>query len=145
MSDPYEAHRGHIPESYLDILEKPAFAHIATISDAGWPHVSPMWVDHDGDEAILLNTLRGRRKERNLRANPRSMVSVADPDNPYRYLTVRGQAMLTEDGADDHIDALANKYLNADEYPHHDEEAEPRVIVRIPADHVITRGRSADR
>ncbi len=145
MSDPYEVHRGRIPEAYLDILEKQSFAYVATISDQGWPHVSPMWVDHDGNEAVLLNTLRGRRKERNLRSNPRTMVSVADPDNPYRYLTVRGRATLTEDGADGHIDRLAQKYLDTDTYPHHDEEAESRVIVRIPASHVITRGRSADR
>ena len=145
MSEEYDVHHGSIPESYLDIVEKRAIGHIATISQSGWPHVNPVWVDHDQGTALLVNTRRGRQKDRNLRRDPRVMVSIADPDNPYRYLTVRGQATLTETGAKAHIDALAQKYLDVEEYPHHDEEAEPRVIVRIPAEHVITRGRSTDR
>lgn len=145
MSDPFETHRGTIPESYRDVLGKEAFGHLVTLGPDGWPHSTPVWVDHDGGAAVLLNTLRGRRKERDLRRDPRATVSVLDPDNPYRYLAVRGRVTLTEEGAADHIDELARKYLDADEYPHHDEEDRPRVIVRIPADHVITRGRSADR
>ena len=94
---------------------------------------------------MLANTLTGRRKERNLRRDPRTMVSIVDPENPYRYLAVRGRAELIEEGAANHIDELARKYLDADEYPHHDEEEGSRVILRIPADHVIARGRSADR
>ena len=145
MSDPHDVHHGSIPSSYLDIVEKRSIGHIATISPSGWPHVNPVWVDHEDGEYLLVNTLRGRQKDTNLQRDPRAMVSIADPDNPYRYLTVRGRAQLTEEGADAHIDTLANKYLDLQRYPHHDEEEESRVIVRIPAEHVITRGRSEER
>ena len=141
MSDPFETHSGTIPESYRDILEKPSFAHLATTSQSGWPQSSPVWVDHEDGEAILLNTRKGRQKERNIRDDPRVSVSVVDPEDPYRYLAVRGEATLTEEGATEHIDELAQKYLGVEEYPHHDEEDEPRVIIRIPAEHVIIRGR----
>lgn len=145
MSDPFDVHRGSIPESYRDILEKESFAHVATVNPDGTIHNTPVWVDHDGGAAVLINTLRGQRKERNLRRNPDTTISATDSENPYRYLSVRGQATLSTEGADDHIDALTAQYLDAETYPHHDEEDEPRVIVRIPADHAITRGRSGDR
>lgn len=145
MTDPFETHRGQIPESYLDILEKQSFGHIATVGPDGWPHTSPVWVDHEDGTHVVANTLKGRKKERNLRSNPRTMVSVYDPENPYRYLAVRGEATLTEDGATEHIDELARTYLDVEEYPHHDEEDEPRVCIRIPATFVVARGRSKDR
>ncbi len=139
MSDPARIHEGTIPDAYLEILEKEAFGHVATLESDGAPQTSPVWVDHDDGEALLFNTLRGRRKERNLRADPRVAVSVTDPDDPYRYLMVRGEATLTKDGAREHIDELAREYLGVEEYPHHDEEDAPRVIVRVPADRVVTR------
>jgi len=145
VSDPYDVHRGSIPEAYLDVLETRSFGHLATINPDGTIHNTPVWTDHDGREAALINTLRGRRKERNLRRTPEATLSVTDPGNPYRYLSVRGEVSLTEDGADNHIDDLAARYLDADAYPHHDEEDTPRVIVRIPADRVVARGRSQDR
>ncbi|QCJ47545.1 PPOX class F420-dependent oxidoreductase [Haloprofundus sp. MHR1] len=129
-----------IPTSHVDILEKKSFAHIATTLPDGTPQVTPVWVDHDDREAILINTARGRRKEKNIRKNPDVGVSVLDPDDPYRYVSVRGRATLTEEGAVDHIDELAEKYMGVDEYPHHGDESGPRVIVRIPADHVVTSG-----
>ncbi|PSQ07004.1 hypothetical protein BRC97_04870 [Halobacteriales archaeon QS_6_71_20] len=67
-------------------------------------------------------------------------VSVLDPEDPYRYVSVRGEAELTEEGADDHIDALARRHMNVDEYPHHGEESDARVIVRVPTDRVVTGG-----
>ncbi len=137
----FETYEGRIPESHRDILEKRSFGHVATLGSDGHPHSSPVWVDHDDGEAVLINTVRGRAKERNVRADPRVSISVADPDDPYRYVTVRGRATLTEAGAVDHIDELARQYLDVEAYPHHDEEAEPRVIVRIPADRVVARGR----
>lgn len=139
MSDPARTHEGTIPDPYVDVLEKEAFGHVATLESDGRPQTSPVWVDHDDSEALIFNTLRGRRKERNLREDPRVAVSVTDPDDPYRYLMVRGEATLTEDGAEEHIDELAQAYLGVDEYPHHDEEDASRVIVRVPADHVVTR------
>jgi len=139
MGDPFETHRGQIPATYRGVLEKRSIGHIATVGPEGWPHSSPVWVDNEDGEAVLVNTLRGRRKERNLRENSRAVISIVDPEDPYRYLTVRGRATLTEDGAGEHVDQLARKYLDVDAYPHHDEEPEPRVIVRIPAEYVITR------
>jgi PPOX class probable F420-dependent enzyme len=145
VSDPFEIHRGAVPEPYRDVFEKRSFAHVATINPDGSPNTTPVWVDHDGGTHVLINTLRGRRKERNLRRNPTVSLSVTDPDNPYRYVEVSGEATLTQEGAADHIDRLARKYLDAETYPHHDEEDEPRVTVRIPAERVVTRGRSQDR
>ncbi|WP_222919686.1 PPOX class F420-dependent oxidoreductase [Natrinema sp. SYSU A 869] len=137
----FETHSGRVPESHRDILEKQAFGHLATNDSDGHPHSSPVWVDHDDGEAVLINTLRGRTKERNIRTNPEVSISIVDPDDPYRYVSVRGHATLSEDGANDHADELARQYLDVEEYPHHDEEDEPRVIVRIPAEHVVARGR----
>jgi PPOX class probable F420-dependent enzyme len=129
-----------IPESHRDIFEKESFAHFATVIPDGTPHVTPVWVDHEDGEYVLINTARGRRKEKNVKANPKVGVSVLDPDDPYRYVSVRGEAELTEEGAVEHIDKLAQRYMDVDEYPHHGDESGPRVIVRIPADNVVTSG-----
>jgi PPOX class probable F420-dependent enzyme len=129
-----------IPESHVDIFERESYAHLATVMPDGTPHVTPVWVDHEDRECVLVNTARGRRKERNIRRNPKVGLSVLDPDDPYRYVSVRGEAELTEEGATAHIDELARRYFGVDEYPHHGEESGPRVIVRIPADTVTTSG-----
>lgn len=129
-----------IPESHVDIFESEAFGHLATRMPDGTPQVTPVWVDHEEREYVLVNTARTRQKERNLRRDPRAGLSVTDPEDPYRYVSVRGEAELTEAGADAHIDALARRYMDVEEYPHHGEEAGPRVVVRIPTDHVVTSG-----
>jgi len=129
-----------IPESHADVFESESFAHLATVMPDGTPHVTPVWVDHDDREAVLVNTARGRRKERNVRRNPEVGVSVLDPTDPYRYVSVRGEAELIEEGAKEHIDELARQYMDREEYPHHGEESGPRVIVRIPAEEVVTSG-----
>ena len=129
-----------IPESHVDILEAESFAHVSTIMPDGTPQSTPVWVDHDDREAVLINTARGRRKEKNIRRNPKVSVSVCDPADPYRYVAVRGEAELVEEGAKAHIDELARRYMDVDEYPHHGEESGSRVIVRIPAENVVTSG-----
>jgi PPOX class probable F420-dependent enzyme len=129
-----------IPASHRDIFERESFAHFATVMPDGTPQVTPVWVDHEDGEFVLVNTARGRRKEKNVRRNPKVGVSVLDPDDPYRYVSVRGEAELTEEGAVEHIDKLAQRYMGVEEYPHHGEESGPRVIVRIPADDVVTSG-----
>ena len=78
-----------IPESHIDILAAESYAHLSTVMPDGTPQVTPVWVDHDGREAILLNTARGRQNELNNQANPKLGVSVHDPDDPYRYVSVR--------------------------------------------------------
>jgi PPOX class probable F420-dependent enzyme len=102
-----------IPDNMMDLFERKAFAHVATVMPDGSPQVTPVWIDYDG-KYILFNTSRGRQKDRNLRRDPHVALSIMDPDNAYRYLGVRGRVVEeTEDGADAHIDKLANKYTGA--------------------------------
>ncbi len=129
-----------IPSAFADLFERPTIAHFATVMPDGTPQVTPVWIDREGDR-LLVNTARGRRKERNVRANPRVGLSLVDPDDPYRYLSVRGEVEdVTTEGAIEHIDALAGRYMGLEEYPHHDEESGERVIVRIRPDRVVTGG-----
>ena len=81
-----------IPESHRDILEKRAFAHVATVDADGAPQVTPVWVDFDG-EHVLINSQRGRKKDRNMRERAEVGISVLDPDNPYRYLGLQGRVV----------------------------------------------------
>ncbi|MBC7172922.1 MAG: PPOX class F420-dependent oxidoreductase, partial [Polyangiaceae bacterium] len=106
-----------IPEAYADILDKPAFAHLTTLMPDGSPQASPVWIDHENGK-IVVNTARDRVKDKNMKRDGRVAVSVIDPANPYRHLMIRGKVVrVTEDGADDHIDAMAKKYLGKDKYP----------------------------
>lgn len=119
-----------IPDTYRDLFTKKAFAHLATVGGNGQPQVTPVWCDFDGTH-VRINTAKGRTKERNVGANPRVALSIQDPDNPYRYLQVRGRVVeMTEHGADGHIDALAKKYLDQDRYPYR-RPGEVRVMVKI--------------
>jgi PPOX class probable F420-dependent enzyme len=107
-----------IPGQYLDLFtDKKAFAHLATLMPDGSPQVTPVWFDYAGD-AIRVNSAKGRVKDRNMTEGARVALSILDPDNPYRYLQVRGTVRrVTEDGAVAHIDALAKKYIGQDKYP----------------------------
>ncbi len=107
-----------IPENFLDLLTtKKAFANIATVMKDGSPQVTPVWFDYT-DDKIRINTAQGRVKARTLRPGARIAMAILDPDNPYRYLQVRGRVLdITEAGADAHIDSLAKKYLGQDQYP----------------------------
>ena len=106
-----------IPESHRDILEKKAFVHLATRMADGSPQVSPVWVEYVGPQ-IVVNSAKGRLKDRNMRSDDRVALSATDPDNPYRSVMIRGRVSeITEEGADEHIDKLAKKYLDKDKYP----------------------------
>lgn len=106
-----------IPENYRDLFEKPSFAFVATLLPDGAPHVVPTWVDFDGDN-LLVNTVRGSRKDRNLRKDPRIALAIADPENPYRYLAVRGEAIdIREEGAREQLDEMAERYTGEAKYP----------------------------
>src|SRR5262245_54154952 len=95
-----------IPQSYLDLFQKKAFAHLATLMRDGSPQVTPVWCDFDGTH-VRINSAKGRVKDRNMRREPRVSIEIQDPDNPYRYLTVHGRVIeITEEGADAHIDSL---------------------------------------
>jgi PPOX class probable F420-dependent enzyme len=128
-----------IPQQYSDLLQKRAFAHLATLMPDGQPQVTPVWVDFDGNH-IRINSARGRVKDRNMRRDPRVTLTLQDPDNPYRYLEVRGRVIdIAEDGADAHIDSLAQKYLGVDTYPYR-RPGERRVIYKVEPLHVSTMG-----
>lgn len=115
---------------YLDIFEKKAFAHLATLMPDGSPQVTPVWVSHQ-DGFILINSAEGRQKDLNMERDPRVAVSIQDPDDPYRYLQIRGEVVeIIRNGADEHIDQLAKHYLDLDSYPSRVEN-EVRKIYKI--------------
>jgi PPOX class probable F420-dependent enzyme len=119
-----------IPEKYQDLLDKKAFAQLATIMPDGTPQVSPVWFEYDGKN-IVINSAKGRVKDKNMRRDPRVGLDIQDPDNPYRHVSIRGRVVqITEDGADAHIDKLTKKYINQDRYPYRG-PGEVRVIYKI--------------
>lgn len=128
-----------IPEAYLDLFKKKAFGSLATLMPDGAPQVTPVWVDYDG-QYVIFNSARGRQKDRNVRRDTRVAIAILDPDNPYRYLEVRGRvAEITQEGADQSIDNLAKKYLGVDKYPYA-EPGEVRVLYKIRPDHAYGHG-----
>jgi PPOX class probable F420-dependent enzyme len=105
-------------DQFKDLLtQKKPLAALATTMSDGSPQVTPVWFDFDGKH-LRINTAKGRVKERNMQQGARVALMILDPDNPYRYVQVRGRvALATESGADEHIDSLAKKYLGKDRYP----------------------------
>jgi PPOX class probable F420-dependent enzyme len=125
-----QSSNGSLLEKYRDLFEKQAFAHVATLMPDGRPQVTPVWVDFDGRH-VIINSAKGRVKDRNLRRDPRVALSIQDPENPYRYLEVRGKVVeITEEGADQHIDKMAKKYMGLDRYPGR-APGEVRVLYKI--------------
>ena len=128
-----------IPDTFLDLFTKRAFAHLATLMSSGQPQVTPVWVDYDG-ERIIINTAAGRQKDKNLQRDGRVSMSIADPDNPYRYLEVRGRVSeRTTSGADAHVDKMAKKYLDQEKYPFR-QPGEVRVIFKVTPERVTSGG-----
>ena len=128
-----------IPDAFKDILQKRGYAHLATLMKDGSPQVTPVWYDFDGTH-IRINTAKGRLKDKNMRRDKQVALSIQDPDNPYRYLAIRGDIdEITENGADAHIDSLAKKYLGKDRYPFRAPD-EVRVIYKIRPQKVSTSG-----
>lgn len=128
-----------IPEKYKDLFNKKAFANLATVMPDGSPQVTPVWVDYDGDY-VLVNSARGRQKDKNMKQNSSVALSILDPENPYRYLEVRGNvAEITEEGAAEHIDKMAQKYMGVEKYPYR-REGEVRVLYKIEPTHFTSMG-----
>lgn len=128
-----------IPENYRDLLEGPIVVSLATILPDGRPQVTPVWCDlHDG--YIRVNTAMGRRKHRDMVARPDVTVMALDPENPFRYVEVRGRVVdISENGADAHIDQLAKLYMDVDVYPNHRDD-ETRVICSIEPEVISAMG-----
>ena len=118
-----------------ELLEEKNFCLVATIRKDGTPHVVPTWIDVD-DGRILLNSAEGRVWPENLRRDPRVTLTVFDHENPYEYVSIRGRLTEdTHDGADEHIDKLAMKYMGKETYPFR-KEGEQRVIFQIDPERV---------
>ena len=128
-----------IPEKYRDLFQKRAFASLGTLMPDGRPQVTPVWCDFDG-EHIIFNSAKGRQKDKNVRRDPRVAMTLMDPENPYRYLEIRGRVVeITEDGASANIDKLAKRYLGVDKYPY-GQPGEVRVIYKVKPEHTTVMG-----
>ena len=119
----------------LKLLEGKNFASFVTLLSDGSPHVAPTWIDHEGN-TILINIAMGRLKEKNVRKDPRVALSIYDNENPYHMVAIRGQVTeLTTDGAEDHVDKLAKRYLGMDKYPRRSSD-EKRILIKIKAEKI---------
>jgi PPOX class probable F420-dependent enzyme len=119
-----------LTESVIELIDGSNFGHIATLMRDGSPQVTPVWVDREGD-LILVNTAVGRVKQMNLKRDPRVAISVIDQRDPYRRVVIRGLVVTqTHEGADEHIDRLAKKYLGVERYPYRTPQ-EKRIILKI--------------
>jgi PPOX class probable F420-dependent enzyme len=125
----------HLSPGLQKLLAEPAFCQVATLMPDGSPQLTQVWVSTDG-EHILLNTFEGAQKLRNIRRDPRVALNVVDPGNAWRLATVRGRVVdVTTDGADAHIDELAQKYLGVESYPFR-RPGQVRLKVTIAPEHI---------
>jgi PPOX class probable F420-dependent enzyme len=123
-----------IPESVLDLFQRPIVAALVTIMADGQPQANPVWVDYDG-QYVLINTAKGRQKARNMERRSKVTILLLDPDNVYHWVEVRGHVEdETEDGANEHINQLSHKYENKDFRALN--PGEVRVIYKIAPDKV---------
>ena len=124
-----------ITEPVAKLLEGRNLAFVATLMKDGWPQITPTWVDIE-DGKILVNTAEGRLKQKNISRDDRIAISVADQNNPYHMVTVRGRVVeQTNEGADEHVDKLAKKYLGVEKYPLHSPN-EKRIIIKIKPERI---------
>jgi PPOX class probable F420-dependent enzyme len=122
-----------------ELLRAKNFANVSTLRRDGSVHSAPVWIDIQ-DGKPVLNTAEGRAWPRNLERDPRLTLTVQNSENPYEYLEVRGRVgERTRDGADEHIDAMAKKYMGVDSYPNR-QPGEQRVIIRVEPEHVHVKG-----
>jgi PPOX class probable F420-dependent enzyme len=130
-------HLGKITdENIVRLFEGRNFAFLATVKKDGSPQVTPTWIDRDND-TILINTAKGRVKQENVSRDPRVSISLVDDRNPYSMVTITGKVIeQTTEGADEHIDKLARRYLNADRYPNHSADVK-RVILKIKPERIF--------
>ena len=123
-----------LPENIQQILTQKAYGHVVTRNPDGSPQASMVWMDVEGNE-VLFNTAEGRIKPRNLRRNPRILISVQNPINPQGNVIFHGTATVTDEGAEEHIDMLARRFLGLDNYPWR-APGEKRLIIRTRVDRI---------
>lgn len=149
MADPEFAHayanwrkaqpkRGAIPDDFLDLFTKKAYGHLSTLMADGTPHVTSVYVDWDGKH-ILINSARGRIKDKNMQERPQVALQIPDPDNSDRYISIRGRVVeITQEGAEEHLNKLSQRYLEKDIYPPSMRfPGEVRALYKIIPDKVI--------
>ena len=127
-----------IPEVYEDLLRSTAVAHVATIGPKGEPQVNPVWFDPG--RRVKISQTKTRQKYQNLNRDRRIALSIVDPENPYRYLEIRGEVVrIEEDPNIDFISTMAKKYLGLDKYPYHQPDDE-RLVVFVRPEHTTQMG-----
>ncbi|WP_285758938.1 PPOX class F420-dependent oxidoreductase [Nocardiopsis ansamitocini] len=123
-----------VPQDRVAILTKRSFAHVATIGPDGEPQSNPVWIDWDG-EFVKFSQTTGRQKYRNLQRDNRIALSAHDPDEPHRYLEIRGRIERVEDDVDNaFINKMAKKYINQDVYPW-EQPGDHRVVLYVRPEH----------
>jgi PPOX class probable F420-dependent enzyme len=128
-----------LPDDLIALLRRPSHCYIATLMPDGSPQMTQTWVDTDG-EHVVINTVEGFQKDKNVRRDARVAINVSDPDNPSRYYEIRGRVThTTTDGGTEHIEALAQRYLGAP-YPWYGGRDQTRLILTITADKVRSMG-----
>ncbi len=136
-----------LPEQHRALLEKPVTAALATINANGSAQLTPVWVSHDGTH-VLINTKKGRLKDRNLRARRQASLLCVNPKNPYHWISLQGRVEETIEETDPvkgrqataHIDDMAERYLGARPYPLRDPQGEVRVLFKLRPAYVMTFG-----
>lgn len=127
-----------LPDMARKILDNPEFAVLSTIEPDGQPQSSVVWFERDGDD-LLMSTVKGRRKHRNLEQDPRATVLVYPKVNPYSYVELRGSVAMSEEGGRELIDRLCRAYTGAEHYAG-DGPDDVRVVVRLTPSKVVTLG-----
>lgn len=129
-----------LTEKARELIDEPNFGFIATVMPDGSPHVSPVWIERLNGH-VGVNTATGRVKEKNMRRDPRVAISVANRENQYEKVDIRGRVVeMTEgDEAEQMIDRLAKKYMGEDTYPWR-QPGEVRVLVKIEPERVSEMG-----
>src|SRR5574340_1582179 len=121
---------GNISLEVAKLIEDKNLAFVATLMKNASPQITPVWIDMV-DGIILVNTAKGRVKQKNVSRDPRVAISIVDRNNPYNMVTIQGHVVeQTTDGADKHIDKMAKKYLGVDKYPFA-MPGEERVLLKI--------------
>jgi len=132
-----------IPEEFLDLLNGPRVAALTTIMPDGYPQTTVVWCNFDGT-CVMVNTMRGFQKEKNMRANPRVTLLAYDPRDPLRFIEVRGKVVeMTQNGAMEHLDGLSELYIGRKPYfgecvPAELREKEIPVLCKILPTHIVT-------
>lgn len=125
-----------IDDSVIKLLTGKNFAFVATLMKDGTPQITPTWVDYDG-KIILINTAEGRVKQKNVSRDPHVSIAIVDHNNPYDMVTIRGKVIeQASEGADEHIDKLAKRYLGVDKYPFRS-PTEKRIILKVAPENVF--------